>query len=348
MIPETETDREDTKLVVISGGTGGYAALQSLKELTPDITSLVSMADDGGSSGVLRDELGVLPPGDVRQCLVALSDTHHLRDLFNYRFENGGLAGHSFGNLLLTALEKQTGSFAQAVQTASEVLNITGKVVPITLDNVRMVVDTTDGRRIEGEHTIDGSYLHLKPTVRLEPEGHLNPDAEEAIERADVVVIGPGDLYTSLAPGLIVPGMREALKRTNALVSFVCNLVVKPGHTEGMDVHDHAAEIERFIGAHVLDMVVYNTAIPPTHLVDKYRRDHEYLVERPRVGVYPDHYELRGVPLIASNGIEANIANSPADSLAATRSLIRHDPVLLRQAFAEIFSQQRQQQNTVA
>lgn len=321
------------RLVVIGGGTGSFTVLQAVKSLTPNLTALVSMADDGGSTGILRDELGVLPPGDIRQCLVALANAPQLRDLFNYRFDGGSLAGHSFGNLLLTALEKQTGSFVQAVETASQVLNITGKVVPVTLDNVRLVADMAEGV-LRGEHAIDVATFSASepPHLRLDPVPQANPEALQAIAEADVVIIAPGDLYTSLAPALLVPGIGEALAHTTAQVLHICNLVSKPGHTDGMDVEAHAAEIERFAGRPILDVVLYNTAVPPTQLVDRYAKEQEHLVP---VSHAPQlHYQLIGKSLLA--GRSRVPAPSKADALAMHRSLIRHDRELLRAALLEI------------
>lgn len=332
--PHLSFRRRPPRVVVVGGGTGSFAVLQALKQITPAITALVSMADDGGSTGVLRDELGVLPPGDVRQCLVALSNAPQLRDLFNYRFSEGGLTGHSFGNLLLTALEKQTGNFAQAVETASQVLNITGRVVPITLDDVRLVVDTSDGRHLEGEHSIDGAKLMPTPRVSLQPAGRLNPDAHIAIQEADLVVIAPGDMYTSLAPALIVDGVQQALKATRAKVTYICNLVVKPGHTEGMDVLAHAKEVERLIGAPVLDNVLFNTAIPVPALLRKYKKEKEFLVTMPAPGSHAGHIRLVGMPLLAG---EVAIPVD-GDVLAASRSYIRHDPLLIQQALTKLLN----------
>lgn len=319
---------------MIGGGTGSFAVLQAAKQVTPAITALVNMADDGGSTGVLRDELGALPPGDVRQCLVALSNAPQLRDLFNYRFAKGGLAGHSFGNLLLSALEQQTGNFAQAVETASQVLNITGRVVPITLDNVHLVVDTADGRHLMGEHLIDDTDLLPVPQVSLQPAGRLNPEAQAAILEADLVLIAPGDMYTSLAPALIVEGVRQALTVARAKVVYICNLVVKPGHTEGMDVLAHAKEVERLIGAPVLDSVLFNTAIPAPALLRKYKKEKEFLVAMPAHGSRAGHIRLMGMPLLAG---EAAIPVA-GDALAAGRSFIRHDPILIQQALNKLLS----------
>ena len=316
--------KRNPRIVVIGGGTGSFTLLQALKWTTPNLTALVNMADDGGSSGMLRDELGVLPPGDVRQCLVALSRSPKIRDLFGYRFEEGTLEGHSFGNLFLTALEKLTGSFAEAVETASEVLNITGKVLPITLDNVRLVLKASDGFTVRGEGKID--VLHFskpghKPELSLDPRAAINPEAREALLDAELIVIAPGDIYTSIGPLLIVDGVAEALRQTKARVAYVCNLVVKPGQTNGMSVADHAAEIERFAGSPVLDYVLYNTAEPPLAMLEHYVHDQEFLVEIKPKQLKKATYQALGYPLIASR--QATI--DPHDKLAAHRSLIRHD-----------------------
>lgn len=311
-------------IVVLGGGTGSFTILSSLKNLTSNITAIVTMADDGGSTGMLRDELGVLPPGDVRQCLVALSDAPEMRELFNYRFSEGSLKGHSFGNIFLTALEKVTGNFADAVETASKVLNVNGTVVPVTLDNVRLVMEQGDGRTLSGEHVIDEARFRTtssRPLLRLMPEAKINPDAVAAIDSADVVVIAPGDLYTSLGPLLIVDGVKQALQETKATVLYVCNLTVKAGQTEGMTVADHAMEIERFAGAPVLDYVLYNTAKPDTSLLRSYRQQHADLVQFSEKDFRAKHYRAIGMPLVA----ERPVIRHEADILAATRSYIRHD-----------------------
>jgi 2-phospho-L-lactate transferase/gluconeogenesis factor (CofD/UPF0052 family) len=335
----------DTRIAVIGGGTGGFTLLGALKNYYQNVTALVNMADDGGSTGLLRDELGVLPPGDVRKSLVALSKSPKVRDLFSYRFEEGTLQGHTFGNLFLTALEKLTGNFAEGVETASEVLKITGRVVPITLDNTRLVLEWPDGQQVLGQHKIDvmdfskeldGRQVigegnidnmhfpkHLgKPSLRLDPEAHINPDAVLAIESADIVILSAGDIYTSIGPALAVRGVREALATTKAQIVYVCNLVTKPGQTSGFTVSDHAAEIERLAGGHILDYVLYNTAEPPAELFNKYVKDGEYLVEADEPVLKEAHYQAIGAALLAE---EPAPMASKGDSLAAHRSLIRHD-----------------------
>jgi uncharacterized cofD-like protein len=322
--------RNHKRLVVIGGGTGSFTLLQGLKELTPNITSLVNMVDDGGSTGVLRDELGVLPPGDVRQCLVALSRSEKIRDLFNYRFEEGTLKGHSFGNIFLTALEKQSGNFAEAVKTASEVLNIQGRVVPVTLDNVHLVLDGANGDKVYGERNIDIMRFGdsgQRPTLHLEPHATANPEALSAIKNAHYIVIAPGDLYTSIGPLLIVDGVGEALKTTWARIIYVCNLVSKPGQTQGFTVSDHAAEIERFAGGPILDYVLYNTAQPPADLLKRYAKDEEFLVAYDKAVLRKASYRAIGGTFIGRTG-GLRLAHDP---LAAHRSLIRHDvPAITR------------------
>jgi uncharacterized cofD-like protein len=263
-------DRIGVKIAVIGGGTGSFTLLSQLKNYTKHVTALVNMADDGGSTGVLRDELGVLPPGDVRQCLVALSESERVRDLFNYRFDGGTFEGHAFGNLFLTALEKMTGNFASAVETAADVLNIIGEVHPVTLDKVTLVMKQSNGAVTEGEFEIGHADfgLNRRPDMHLMPKAELNPAARRAIMEADIVVIAPGNLYGSLAPALIVPGMSQALNETDAKKVYVCNLVTKPGQTDDFTVADFAHEVERF-GDFKLDYVLYNEHKPAQDLIDR-------------------------------------------------------------------------------
>jgi uncharacterized cofD-like protein len=221
--PTTSTPsapKRGPKIVVIGGGTGSFSVLSGLKNYAHDITAIVNMSDDGGSTGILRDELGVLPPGDIRQCLVALSQSDQImRDLFNYRFAEGTFEGHSFGNLFLTALEKVTGSFDAAVGTASQVLNISGRVVPVTLTNSQLVLARADGTRLTGQHAIEGAQLTPRPKLSLTPSPTLNPEAAATIAAADLIVIAPGNLYASLAPTLIVPGLGAAVAGSPAKVN---------------------------------------------------------------------------------------------------------------------------------
>jgi len=323
------------KIVVIGGGTGSFTLLRGLKNYTQHITALVSMADDGGSTGQLRDELGVLPPGDVRQCLVALSESPRTRDLFNYRFEDGVLAGHAFGNLFMAALEKMTGSFADAVEEASRVLNIVGHVEPVTLDEVTLVIETPDGAQMRGQYAIKTmNFAEQRPSVRLDPLPTLNPAAKEAIELADIVVIAPGDLYGSLAPALVVPGMSEALNTTKAKKVYVSNLVTKPGQTDGFEVQDFAAEIERF-GDFTLDFVLYNEETPSPELIERYAKDKEQPVGIDKVALKAAHYEIKGGQFLSGDFVAYN--SSESDPIASTRTLIRHDSDAVARAIMKLY-----------
>ncbi len=289
------------KIVVIGGGTGSFTILSALKYYARDITAIVNMSDDGGSTGILRDELGALPPGDVRQCLVALSESDQImRDLFNYRFEEGTFLGHSFGNIFLSALEKTTGSFADAVQTAGEVLKITGRVLPVTLSDVQLVLTEPNGEVIKGEFQIVSRHFdHQRPNLALQPAAKLNPKAKTAIAEADIIVIAPGNLYGSLAPTLLVKGLGKALSATPAKIIYVSNLVTKPGQTDDFMAHDFVDEIERFIGSASIDYLLYNRRKPTKKLLNKYAAAGEYAV-----GFDPDvfaraHYKAIGGDLVS-------------------------------------------------
>lgn len=326
------------KVAVIGGGTGSFTLLTGLKEYTTALTALVNMADDGGSTGLLRDELGVLPPGDVRQCLVALSDAPKLRDLFNYRFEEGSLKGHAFGNLFLTALEKMTGDFAEGVEVASEILNVTGGVEPITLSNVTLMMRTEADGETKGEFLIGESDLRgEQPEMWLEPEAALNPRALDAIARADIVVIAPGNLYGSLAPALIVPGVGEALVKSKAFKVYVCNLVTKPGQTDNYSVSDFANEIERLAGQPFLDAVLYNTRQPSNELMERYAGAGELAVSYDDQTLEAAAYHAYGGDLLAGAVWESV---SSADPIAASRTLIRHDPIVVARNIVDLYNSQ--------
>jgi uncharacterized cofD-like protein len=266
------------KVVVIGGGTGNFVVLKGLKQYPVDLTAIVSMADDGGSTGILRDELGVLPPGDVRQCLVALSNSSRLmRSLMNYRFENGGLGGHSFGNLLLSALEKVTGSFEKAVEEAGKILYIRGKVIPVTTNQVRLKMVLNNRRILEGEkeiylsQDIDGGYK----SMYLEPFPKVNPRVIEEIQNADLIVLGPGGLHTSLIPNLLVEGVGEAINNSAAKKVFVVNLMNRKGQTTGYKTSHYMNELVRFVGRDVFDHILINTQKPPKELIEFYAGEGE-------------------------------------------------------------------------
>jgi uncharacterized cofD-like protein len=295
------------------------------------------MADDGGSTGQLRDELGVLPPGDIRQCLVALSrSSDTMRELFNYRFPEGAFTGHSFGNLFLAAVEKMTDNFGEAVELASETLNITGKVVPMTMDKVTLVIEHADHTIMRGESLVDeaGFGEQRRPQVRLEPASTISPAAKEAILEADVIVIAPGDPYSSIGPALAVGGVAEALGMSAARKVYVCNLVTKPGQTDGFQVHDFVAEIERLMGGNRLDYVLYNSGRPDEALIQKYAHNNEFWVDVDEQKLSDASYEAIGGDFVSRR---AYGPTSQADPLAATRSFIRHDGDKVSRAIMKIY-----------
>lgn len=321
------------RIVVIGGGTGSFTILSSLKNQPCELTALVNMADDGGSTGILRDHYGVLPPGDVRQCLVALSDSSQsLRELFNYRFPSETpLAGHSFGNLFLSAVEMMASDFGEAVKLASEVLRVRGRVVPITLDNCHLILETGD-EKISGEYLIANTDLREpQPKLALEPRAVINPVARDAIARAKLIVIAPGNLYGSLVPALLVEGVAQALQKTAAKVAYVCNLVNKPVQTRNFSVHDYVAELERFAGEGVIDYVLYNTDKPSKKLLDAYALDGEYPVGIDHEQLQKAHYTAIGGAFLAHTGMERD-----ENDTLILRSLIRHDAEAIARKLIEL------------
>jgi uncharacterized cofD-like protein len=311
-------------IAVIGGGTGSFVLLDSLKHHTPDLSALVSMADDGGSTGVLRDELGVLPPGDARQCLVALSRLDEVRDLFDHRFPSGTLKGHAIGNVILSALEemyKEKGGYSEVMRIAGVMLNITGQVVPVTLDNSRLLATTIDGRVIEGEHNLDIIDIPSLKGVEIayDSDTKINPEAEKAIEAADMVVIAPGDLYTSIAPALVVRGMTAALRATKAKRVYVSNLVNKERHTVGYSVEDYVEEINRIVGESVVDFVIYNTEEPSEETLERYKADGEIPVTYDLDSLAKQPYQSIGGSFLSKTPVKRG------NNYGVPRSLIRHD-----------------------
>jgi uncharacterized cofD-like protein len=328
--------KNDIKIAVIGGGTGSFTLLSALKNHTKQIAAIVNMVDDGGSTGVLRDELGTLPPGDVRQCLVALSDSPKIRSLFDYRFEKGTMKGHSFGNILLSALEKVTGSFSDAVATASDILRINGVVIPATLDNVRLKMHWSDASvTLNGERVIDTNYFKHDPrnaTLSLTPKAKVNPMAVKAIEQADLVVIAPGDLYTSLGPLLVIDGIGEALSKSKALKLYICNLVTKDGQTNNFTVSDHASEIERFAGRKFLDYVLFNQQIPSKELIKKYSEEKAYITKIDSNRLKNMHFKSIGGDFIGELA-----KRNTRERFVTKRSLIRHDSESVAKAIISTF-----------
>lgn len=321
------------RIAVIGGGTGSFTLLSELKNGTDNITALVNMVDDGGSTGVLRDQYGVLPPGDVRQCLVALSrSSESLRELFNYRFPDGtDFAGHSMGNLFLSGVELMRSDFGEAVKLASQVLNITGRVIPMTLDNCRLVLDGPGGR-IVGEHKIAKANVRVQTAnLSLEPEAVMHPEAKIALNEAELIVIAPGNLYSSLVPALLVKGVSDVLKQIDAPVVYVCNLVNKPLHTKGYMVHDYINELEILTGKGVISHVLYNTDLPDKKTMDAYALDGEYPVEI-------DDSKLQGRAIIAGSFLQHTPGKRNENDSFILRSLIRHDAKAITNALLGILT----------
>lgn len=309
------------KIVVIGGGTGVFTVLSGLKNYDVDLTAIVTMTDDGGSTGILREEFGILPPGDLRRALVALSRTDNkiLSDLFNFRFQKGsGLTGHSFGNLIITALESITGSFERAVYETSKILQVEGKVIPVTLDNTRLYARLADDTVIKGETNIDipnhDARLKIK-SVWLKPAAKLNPRARSAIKTADGIVIGPGDLYTSIIPNLLIKRMNLALRDAGARKIYVVNLMTKFGETNGYEALDFIKAIQSVLGKDVIEYAIINNRRPTLAQLKKYGEEKSLFVE--------------------SNNLPANPIPIVGDFLR-TKALVRHDPDKLAKAILSL------------
>jgi uncharacterized cofD-like protein len=338
-------EKNDIKIAVVGGGTGSFTLLSALKTHTRQLAAIVNMADDGGSTGILRDEMGTLPSGDIRQCLVALSDSPKIRELFNYRFEEGTFCGHPFGNIFLTALEKMTGSFSEAIKTASEILRVNGVVIPATLDDVRLKMEWPQASVImQGERTIAADYFKYDPRkaiISLVPIAKANPLALTAIEQADMIVIAPGDLYSSLGPLLVIDGIAEALKKTEAMCVYVSNLVTKQGQTEGFTVSDHAKEIERFVGAPFLDFILYNEQKPVKEVAKRYEAENAFLVKIDKKALKRAKYQA-----IAGNFLGNMAQKNENDSLIGKRSLIRHDASAVANALINLYDSKKAEKSS--
>ena len=278
------------KVVFIGGGTGGFTVLSGLKEYPYQLSAVVSMADDGGSTGVHREGFGTLPAGDIRRALIALSDSNKkvLSELFNFRFgEDSSLHGHSMGNLLLTALEKITGDFASAVKEAGEVLNIKGEVIPVTLTRTKLWATLSDGSTIEGETNIDipkhDGTIKIK-NIFLKPEVEANPKAVVTIENADVIVLGPGDVYTSILPNLAVKGISEAIKKSKAQLIYNVNIMTKFGETNEFTAFNFVEKMEEYVGEGRIDVVTVNTEKPTGEIVKRYEEERVEFVKNDLTG----------------------------------------------------------------
>ncbi|WP_442602039.1 gluconeogenesis factor YvcK family protein [Paenibacillus sp. KN14-4R] len=301
------------KIVVFGGGTGLSVMLRGLKEKPLDITAIVTVADDGGSSGVLRSELGMPPPGDIRNVLTALADVEPLLSLMlQYRFREGtGLAGHSLGNLILAAMKDITGDFVTGIKEMSRVFAVRGRVLPTANQAIILKAEMEDGSFVVGESKIPEARSRIK-RVFLEPSDvQPLPEALQAIREADAILCGPGSLYTSILPNLLVPHVAEEILKSNAVKMFICNVMTQPGETDNYSVSDHLAAVHAHVGHHLFDYVIVNNGEIPAQVQDKY-------AEKGAKAVHLDLEEVkkRGYEVIA-------------DRLVMFRTYLRHDAAKL-------------------
>ncbi len=320
-------------IVIIGGGTGTFTLLSGLRKFPTNNSVIVSTADDGGSTGRLVKEFGVVPPGDIRQCLVGLSYTDQtLCDLFSYRFETGSLKGHALGNIIIAALEKITGNVENAIVEAGKLLNVRGSVVPVTLFPTKLSAVLKNGKKIIGEHNLDERHQQGQVPIRklsLTPSSPANPQATKLIREADTIVLGPGDLFTSTLPNLLVKGVASALKKSKAKKILVTNIMTKFGQTDGFTAGEFVKVVEQYLGKGVLDTVIVNTKEPSKDWVSRYRKEKSEFVK-------PDIGEItkRGVKVAANHFLSDKVfKKSPADELK--RSHLRHDSEKLARVIYE-------------
>ncbi|GAB63971.1 MAG: uridine diphosphate-N-acetylglucosamine-binding protein YvcK [Candidatus Jettenia sp.] len=322
------------KIVAIGGGTGLPIMLEGSKTYSKHLTAVVTVTDSGRSSGVLREEFGILPPGDARNCLAALSETEEqerdLYQLFQYRFNKGSLEGMSLGNLLMAALTDITGSFEQAIKKASKILSIRGKVLPSTLTNTHICAELEDGTKVEeefnvralGKAPIKNVFLKTKDVTPL-------PEAVEEILKADIIVIGPGSLYTSLITNLLVSGIRNAIRDSKAKKIYICNIVTQPGQTDHYKVSDHINAVVKYLGDGVLDYVIVNNNIPRKDILDKYQKEGAELALMDE-GVYNLNVNIKKADLIEDINQKR--------ILWEKQDLIRHDPDKLADSICRVYA----------
>lgn len=309
------------RIVVIGGGTGLSTMLRGLKRYTSNLAAVVTVTDDGGSSGRLQREMGMLPPGDIRNCLVALADSEDLMtELFQYRFSKSveGLDGHSFGNLLIAAMTQITGDFERAVKETSNILAIRGLVLPATIENVRLQAELEDGSLAEGETDIVNApsainYMMLCPS-------NVNPLDEtlRSIELADCIVMGPGSVYTSIVPNLLVKGIPEAIHESDAAKIYVCNVMTQPGETDGYKASDHVRAVAKHAEPRVFNHVLVNHQKPSNEMLEKYAREGQAFVEPDVLAIQKMGYR----PIVG-------------DYISQT-DVVRHDPEKLAQAILKL------------
>jgi uncharacterized cofD-like protein len=321
------------KVVVIGGGTGTFVALSGLKKYNLDLTAVVSMADSGGSNRIIRDEFGLLPTSDIRQCMVALADANGdselLRQLFMYRYHQGkGISGMTFGNLFMAALADILGSQEKAIEETGKILRIKGKILPVSVDDIDLVAIYEDNHRAEGEHAIDEVHhgdgkLRIKE-LTTKPKASIDKKAKQAIEQADLLVLGPGDLYTSVLADVVIGGVPEAIHNCKGKVVYVVNLMTRLGQTYGFSAADHVDEVEKYVGKGIVDAVFVNNNhhLPPA-VLSAYKKEDSIPVK--------DDLKDKKFAVIRGDFVSRSIyKKSRADKLK--RSLFRHDSDKLAKA----------------
>lgn len=314
------------KIVAIGGGHGLSHLLLGLKEYTANLTAIVTVADSGGSSGRLREEFNIVAPGDIRNCLVALADTPALMgQLFQYRFEEGGgLKGHNFGNLFLTAMVQLTGGdFQKAVEESSKVLAIRGKVIPSTVHNVHLVAEYMDGSKTEGEAKIPDKKMAIKRLFLNPKDAQPTPEALTAIAEADIIVMGPGSLYTSIIPNLIINGMPQAIAKSPAYKIYVCNVMTQTGETDGFSAADHVRALIDHAEPKILDACIINDALVPEEALKRYRGENSYPVTADAETI-----KAMGYKVVATD-------------LLSVADYVRHDSKKLTQALIKLIETKR-------
>lgn len=328
-------------VVVLGGGTGTYNMLLALKTLPIDVTAILTMVDDGGSNRVLRDQFGLLPTSGICQCISALSDDESiLRELFSYRFHQGeGLSGMRFGNLFLAAVTDIMGSQKMAIEETLKLLRVRGHVLPVSYDNVRLVAKYEDGSEVVGEHMIDepqhDGKLHIV-NLWTQPEATISPEAHDALQNADVIVVGPGDFYTNTVANFVIKGIPEALKNTQAKIVFVTNLMTKYGDTYNYTLKTYLDELDKYFSLEKIDTVLYNSNLDyPKAALKAYQRDNAIPVEDDIVG---DEY--KGTKIVREDLLSEQVFEKPAGDVLA-RSLLRHDPAKIASWFSHYLEQVR-------
>jgi uncharacterized cofD-like protein len=308
------------RIVAVGGGTGLSTLLTGLKKFSHNITAIVTVSDDGGSSGIIRDSFDVLPPGDIRNCLVALADSEPLmRKLFQYRFpEEKPFSGHTVGNLVILALSNISGNFETAIQEASKILAITGKVVPATLSKIRLVAKNTDGTYTEGEHKITKSVNKIESISIIPETAVATREAIDAISSCDVIVIGPGSLYTSIMPNLLIDGIKDAIIAAKAKKIYVCNVMTQEGETDQYSAYDHIRAIEKHCGTKIFDFVIVNDKDVIPEVLERYQTENSYPVAVDEEKILSGGYRL----------IKADVIN--------VKNVVRHESEKLAEIIQKI------------